>query len=96
MCTLNLNSLCNKLSSLNNLLRKYNISVASVCETWLVSTTPTSFVDIPGYQFYRGDVRGSIRKHGVGIYISSLLSVVPSPVPIPNVCVVYIPIWFPK
>ena len=33
----------------------------------------TSYVDIPGYWFYRGDVFGSIAKHGVGVYVSKSL-----------------------
>ena len=30
----------------------------------------SSFVKLPSYKFYRGDVDGVVRKHGVGVYLS--------------------------
>ena len=89
VCTVNVNSLINKINSVHNLILDNNISVLGVCETWLVSSMSSSFVDLPGFCFFRGDVVGSIRKHGVGIYVDSRYKVRQIDVSIANLVIVY-------
>ena len=67
-----------------------DVYVLGVSETWLLSSTPSSFVDIPGYRFLRKDVVGVVPKHGVGIYIKSVLNFREVEVPLPNVIVVFL------
>ena len=88
--TLNCNSLINKVYFIYNFLAEHDISVLSVSETWLISSVSTSFVDVPGYRFYRGDVSGGVRKHGTGIYILDSVSAYQVPVDLDNVAVVYL------
>ena len=68
----NLNSLSNKVNSVFNLVLNNNLYILGVCETWLVSSMSSCFVDLPGFLFFRGDVEGNVRKHGV--MIESMLS----------------------
>ena len=51
----------------------------------------TSFVDIFGYEFFRGDTTGTIRKHGTGIYVRRSFNALPVEVAVPNVAAVYLP-----
>ena len=87
--TANVNSLLNKVSAVYNFLLEFNISVLSVCETWLVSSMPTSYVDVPGFVVFRGDVEGDIRKHGTCLYVSQNLKCVPVEANVPNLVAVY-------
>ena len=52
MCTINLNSLTNKLCVLNNLFVDEDIAIAAICETWLISSMSSSFVELPGFAFF--------------------------------------------
>ena len=45
------------------------IDVIGVTETHLVSGILNSFVSIPNYNLFRCDTAGSVRKHGVGVYV---------------------------
>ena len=69
--TVNLNSITNKLHYVHNLIADYSLHVVSVTETWLTNSCDASFVNIPQFVFYRGDVLGEVRKHGAGLYVSS-------------------------
>ena len=89
----NVNSLRNKLAYVWDLIGANGLSVLGICETWLTKDTPSSFVDIEGYRFFRRDVEGTTRKHGVGLYINKDLSVVPDEIDVPNVLSVYVPGW---
>ena len=88
--TVNCNSLINKVVHVRSLLEREKLMVLGITETWLVGSVPGSYVCIPGYNFYRGDVSGDIRKHGSGVYVSCLLRSVQVEVGIPNVSVVSI------
>ena len=63
----------------------------SVTETWLTRECSTAFVDIPNFNFFRGDTAGNVRKHGAGLYVSKSLAALLLDVPLPNIVVVYIP-----
>ena len=69
----------------------FNIDVLSITETWLTSDCSSSFVDIPGYEFYRGDTDSDVRKHGTGLYVNRSLAALPVQVQIPNVAAVFLP-----
>ena len=49
------------------MLLSENLSVLAITETWLVESIGTPFVDVDGFYFYRRDVAGDVRKHGVGV-----------------------------
>ena len=85
---INLNSINNKISYLKHFADDNNISIISVSETWLINTMPSSYVELEGFKFFRGDVHGSIRKHGSGIFISDKFNAVPIEVDLPNLTVV--------
>ena len=89
----NANSLVNKLGFISALLQEENVTLLAVCETWLVESVPSSFVDIVGYNFFRCDVTGQIRKHGVGLYLRKEVEGVQVEVGLPNVVVVSVPNW---
>ena len=86
-CVLNCNSLFNKVNSVYVLLCSKGLSLLAISETWLLESIPSSFVDVPGFKFYRGDVHGSVRKHGAGLYVADTLSCVQVEVDLPNVVV---------
>ena len=65
-----MNSLSNKVNYVFNLINANNLDIVSITETWLTAECSTSFVDIPGFIFLRGDVFGGTRKHGAGLYVS--------------------------
>ena len=81
----------NKLHYVFNLICDFNIDILSVTETWLTHDCDTSFLNIPGYEFYRGDTAGSVKKHGAGLYVSKSLVVLPVVVQIPNVVAIFLP-----
>ena len=62
----------------------------AITETWLTSECSTSFVDLAGFNFYRGDTDSSIKKHGAGLYVSDRFSANKVEVPLPNLVVVYV------
>jgi len=79
------NSIANKLNYVFNLIQDESLDVVAVTETWLTTQCSDSFVAVPGYSLYRGDVRGDVRKHGAGLYITDELKHVGVKVDIPNV-----------
>ena len=89
----NVNSLMNKLSFVNNLILTENLSVLGICETWLLNSVDSSFVDLPGFTFFRKDTDSPSRKHGVGVYCRSELQAVKIDLDIPNVLVIHIQAW---
>ena len=89
----NLNSLMNKVRYVNDLMCESGLTALAVCETWLTSEISSSYVDVPGFRFFRGDVAGAVRKHGVGLYVKDSLECVPIEVDIPNVLSVYVGEW---
>ena len=89
----NLNSLMNKVMYVNDLIRGSGLVVLAVCETWLTSGISSSYVDIPGFKFFRTDVVGTVMKHGVGLYVAESLGVVPIEVEVPNVLSVFVGEW---
>ena len=90
VATLNVNSLTNKVSFLFNFIEQNDISVVSVTETWLISSMSSSYVELPNFKFFRGDVSGDIRKHGAGLYVRSSYTSIPVEVSLPNIVVVFI------
>ena len=85
-----MNSLCDKLHYDFNLINSNNLDIVPITETWLTANCSTSFVDIPGFAFLRGDVNGLTRKHGAGIYISNKIKFVQEDVNLPNVVLAYL------
>ena len=93
MGTVNVNSLMNKLTYVYNLIKGEKLLALAICETWLVERISSSYVELPGYKFFRKDVSGTIRKHGVGLYLDSSIQAVPVEVEVPNVLVVNVLCW---
>ena len=89
----NLNSLVNKVAFVSHLIGGRGVSALAVCETWLTSAISSSYVAIPGFRFFRKDVLGTVRKHGVGLYIKDSLRVAPSDVEVPNVLSIFVEEW---
>ena len=75
--SVNVNSLVNKVNFVTHWIEQESLDVVSVSETWLISSVPSSFVAVAGFQVVRGDVEGEIRKHGTCLYISDRLAFVP-------------------
>ena len=71
-----------------NLLLDEGLHILALAETWLTNCCSNSFVDIPGFSLCRGDVSGSIRKHGAAVYVSDTIKYIQVEVPIPNVAVI--------
>ena len=67
-----------------------DVSIISISETWLINSMPSSYVHLEGFKFFRGDVHGTIRKHGSGIFVSNKLISLPIEVNLPNVTVVFL------
>ena len=88
--TVNVNSLISKVHYINNFISVNNLHILSVTETWLTAACSTSFVNIPNFEFFRGDVLGSVRKHGAGLYVRESLDRVQVCVDLPNVVVVHL------
>ena len=90
VCTVNVNSLMSKVHYINNIALEYDLHIISVTETWLTEDCNSSFVQLPEYMFYRGDVEGSIRKHGAGLYIAKSLKHVEIDTYLPNIVAVHL------
>ena len=88
VCAVNCNSLVNKLVHVYDLICRENISVLGISETWLVDGVSSSYVQLPGFNFYRGDALGSVRKHGSGLYVAESINSIQLDVELPNVTVV--------
>ena len=80
----------NKLNYVFNLINDNNLDIVSITETWLTLDCDTSFVDLPGFSFYRGDTAGTVRKHGAGLYVSDSVSSCLIETAISNVVVVFL------
>ena len=85
-----MNKLLNKLHYVFNLIRDFKLDVVSITETWLTKDCATSFVDLSGFNFYRGDTDSPVAKHGAGLYVSERFSAHKVEVPLPNLVAVYI------
>ena len=80
----------NKVQYVFDLVHEEELQIVSVTETWLTDACNSSFVQIPQFSFYRGDVIGSVRKHGTALYVSNSFRHVQIEVHIPNVVVVHL------
>ena len=80
----------NKVRFIANLIFSNDLHILTVTETWLSADVGTSFVGIPGFNFFRVDSPTGVRKHGVGVYISELIPAVPVEVVVSNVLVLYL------
>ena len=89
----NVNSLRNKLSYLQNLITLYNLCALGISETWLTGDTPSSFVELNGFNFFITDVVGTVKKHGVGLYLNSDLKGVSDDIVVSNVLSVFARSW---
>ena len=67
--TVSVNKLINEIRLSVILLDVERLDLLVICETWLTSEVPSSFVDISVYNFFCKDVAGTTTKHGVGLYI---------------------------
>ena len=63
----------NKLNYVSSILNGFSLDIFGVLETWLLPTTPDSFVSIFGYGIVRTDTVGNIAKHGVCLFILEIL-----------------------
>ena len=68
----NVNKLINKFSLIVNVLEIERLDLLAICETWLTSEVPSSFVDISGYNLFRKDVTGATTKCGIELYIRKI------------------------
>ncbi|MEL6803018.1 MAG: endonuclease/exonuclease/phosphatase family protein, partial [Bacteroidota bacterium] len=89
-CTVNVNSISNKVTYLKNLIDSEQLDIISISESWLTGNCSSSFVDVPGFSLCRGDVAGTVRKHGAAIYIRDSLTHVQVLVSLPNIAVVHL------
>ena len=80
----------NKVQYVFDLVHEEELQIVSVTETWLTDACNSSFVQIPQFSFYRGDVVGSVRKHGTALYVSNSFRHVQIEVHIPNVVAVHL------
>ena len=87
---MNVNSISNKVNYIFNLIKEEDLSLCSITETWLTSSCFSSFVEIDGFTLYRGDVAGSVRKHGSAIYIKDSIKHQELKISIPNVTATYL------
>ena len=62
----------------------------AVTETWLTDACSSSFISIPSFSLFRGDVTGTIRKHGAAIYVRSDIKHVQIEVSLPNLSVLHL------
>ena len=90
---MNVNSLANKVSFINNFIMSENLSLLGICETWLIGEVESSYVTVDGFEFFRKDVVGSVRKHGVGMYVSNDIRAVQVEVDVPNTLVLFCSQW---
>ena len=90
MCTVNVNSLISKMHYLSSLASQESLHVISITETWLTKDCPSSFVELPDYNFYRGDVHGDVKKHGTGLYVHKKFKGVQLEIDLPNLAAVHI------
>ena len=88
---LNVNCLLNKLNYVSSLLTDFNLDIFGVLETWLLPSTPDSFVSICGYGVVRTDTAGNFAKHGVCIFIKNSITFVRVGCCCPNVCAIFLP-----
>ena len=80
----------NKVGHIFYFINSNFLSVLVVCETWLSVDTPSSFVDLPGFKFFRSDSGDTVRKHGVGLYVSNKLTPSECNVVMKNTLVIYL------
>ena len=79
-----MNSIINKMNFIFHMCKSWSIGALSVCETWMINSCPSSYVTIPGYSVFRGDVFGSVKKHGTALFILDSLNPIIVEVPFPN------------
>ena len=80
----------NKIHYISDIATREELHVISITETWLTASCNSSFVQLAGYEFYRGDALGVVRKHGAGVYVSKLLQSVQVDIPLSNVVGVHL------
>ena len=90
MCTVNVNSISNKVAYIFNLIKEENLNICAITESWLTSSCDSSYVAIDGYSLYRGDVEGTVRKHGSAIYVRKSLKHHEIKLSLPNVAAVFL------
>ena len=73
-----------------NLQDVERLDLLSICETWLTSDVPSSFVEVCGHNFFRKDVASATRKHGVGLYIRKNIQAIVIDVTVANTLVVHV------
>ena len=83
----------NTVGYVSDLIVSSGLVALGVCETWLTSDVSSSYVDLPGFRFFRSDVVGPVKKHGVGLYVAQRFVAVPCEVDVANVLSVYVEEW---
>ena len=73
-----------------NLMYDFKVDILSITETWLTHECSSTFVDISGFVFFRGDTAGTVRKHGAGLYVSKDLAPLLMDMHLPNIVLVYL------
>ena len=89
----NVNSLRNKLFYISNFIDSNKIAALGICETWLNGDTPSSFVALDDFTFFRKDSPSGIRKHGVGLYLRSNIDAIEEDVGAQNILSVHVKSW---
>ena len=91
--TVNVNKLINKIRLIVNLLDVEILDSLAICQTWLTSDAPSTFVDVSRNNVFREDVAGATRKHDVGLYIRKSNQAIMIDVSVANTSVVHVLEW---
>ena len=66
---INVNSICNKLHLLSDLIFEQRLDLLGIAESWLLPEILDSFVSLGDFHLVRRDTVSNVRKHGVCLYI---------------------------
>lgn len=74
----------------SNFAADESIHVVGVCESWLLESDSSLFVDLHGFTLISTDISGHVRQHGGAVYIDKSLKFKVVEVNAPNVVVVHL------
>ena len=86
----NVNSLPNKISNIEETSADLNCLLIGVCETWLIPDILSTTVNIQNFNILRNDSPSGLRKHGVCLYYHKSLNVSLPKADHPNTCSIYL------
>ena len=70
----NVNKLMNKMDQVSLFAGNCCLDIFAICEAWLVHSKVSFFVSVNRYVVVRGDTHGTIRKHGICLYVRASFS----------------------